>query len=150
MRRVLLIPLALLLLLLGALVWSGSATERRADFRFINRGDIGTLDPNRMSWMQDIRIGYALWEGLYTLQEGALNAVPGAAERAEISPDKTVYTFHLRPDAKWSNGDPLRAQDFIFAWQRMLEEPGDYTYLFYVIRGAEAYSQAFAEGKRSD
>lgn len=147
MRRILVIPLALLVLLLGAMIWSGGGVEKRADFRFINRGDIGTLDPNRMSWMQDIRVGYALWEGLYTLEEGTMKAVPGTAESIEISDDKMVYTFHIRPEARWSNGDAVVAGDFVFAWRRMLEEPGDYTYLLYYINGAEEYAKAFAEKK---
>ena len=43
--------------------------------------------------------------------------IPGVAESVDISPDKTKYTFHLR-DSKWSNGTPVTAKDFVFAWQR--------------------------------
>lgn len=149
MIRLLTIPLAILVLLAGAMMWSGGGAEKRADFTFINRGEVGTLDPNRMSWMQDIRIGYALWEGLYTLDPRTLEAVPGCADPIDLSPDKTVYTFHIRPAAKWTNGDDLRAQDFVFAWRRMLEEPGDYTYLLHYIRGAEAYEAAFAKDPKA-
>ncbi len=67
MLRVLFIPAVLLALMAGAMVWSGGAAEPKPDFSFINRGEVTSLDPNRMSWMQDIRIGYALWEGLYTI-----------------------------------------------------------------------------------
>src|SRR3954471_13065646 len=86
-----------------------TARAQRADFIFVNRGELGTLDPNRMSWLQDIRIGYALWEGLYALDPQTLNAVPGAAEKIDISLDKLTYTFTLRADGKWSNGDPVLA-----------------------------------------
>ncbi|MDB5172034.1 MAG: hypothetical protein JWN51_807 [Phycisphaerales bacterium] len=144
MLRLLVIPVALLALLGGMMLWSGGAARQKADFSFINRGEIGTLDPNRMSWMQDIRLGYALWEGLYALDPKTLEAVPGCAE-VEISPDKTVYTFHIRPTAKWSNGDNVLAQDFYFAWRRMLEEPGDYTYLLHYMKGAEEYEKAFPD-----
>src|SRR5688500_3001365 len=144
MGRMLLIPLAVLALLAGSLVWSGAGgVERRADFTFINRGEIGTLDPNRMSWLQDIRVGYALWEGLYAHDPQTLEPVPGAAASVDINSDKTVYTFHLRPEGRWSNGDPVTAGDFVFAWRRMLESPGDYTYLLHYIRGAQQYQQAF-------
>jgi oligopeptide transport system substrate-binding protein len=143
MLRIAVIPAALILLLAGMLVWSGGAAERKADFSYIDRGEVGTLDPNRMSWNQDIRVGYALWEGLYTLDSQTLEAIPGCADPIEISPDKTVYTFHIRPQAKWSNGDAVQARDFVFAWRRMLEEPGDYTYLLHYIRGAEDYEKAF-------
>jgi oligopeptide transport system substrate-binding protein len=142
------IPLALLALLAAALWWSGGSAARPADFSFINRGEIGTLDPNRMAWLQDIRIGYALWEGLYTLDPATLDAIPGSAGRIDVSDDKTVWTFHIRPEARWSNGDELRAGDFVFAWKRMLDQPGDYTYLFHYIRGAKEYQDAVAAGKR--
>ncbi len=144
MARLLLIPLALLILLAAAMAWSGAGAQSPADFTFINRGEIGTLDPNRMSWLQDIRMGYALWEGLSTLDAQTLEPIPGSAGRIDVSADKTVYTFHIRPEARWTNGDPLLATDFVFAWRRMLEQPGDYTYLFDYIRGAHAYGEAFA------
>ena len=152
MLRLLVIPLALLALLAGAMLWSGAAgrEEAPADFVFVNRGETGTLDPRGMSWLQDIRVAYALWEGLYTLDPQTLDSVPGCSTRAEISPDGTVYTFHIRPDARWSNGDPVTAADFVFAWRRMLREPGDYTYLLHYIKGAAAYEKAFADKKPAD
>jgi oligopeptide transport system substrate-binding protein len=144
MRRLLLIPLILVLLLVAAMVWSGSGIGKPADFTFINRGDVGTLDPNRMSWLTDIRLGNALWEGLYALDPTSLKPIPGTADGFTLSPDQTVYTFHIRPDARWSDGSRVVAGDFVFAWRRMLEEPGDYTELFHCIKGAEEYEKAFA------
>jgi oligopeptide transport system substrate-binding protein len=126
-----------------------SRAADKADFIFVNRGDVGTLDPNRMSWMQDIRIGYALWEGLYALDSDSLDPVPGAAEKIDISDDKLTYTFHLRANGKWSNGDPVTPADFVFAWKRMLQEPGDYTYLLFYIQGAREYSEAYEKDPRS-
>jgi len=148
MRRFLLIPAVLLVLLVLSLRLSTGGGGRAAQFTFINRGEVNTLDTNRMSWLQDIRIAYALWEGLYTLQSdhgtaAGLKTVPGAAERIDLSDDKTTYTFHLRPQARWSNGDPVVAGDFIFAWKRMLQEPADYTYLLFYLHGAKQYSEAF-------
>lgn len=147
MLRLLIIPLALLVLLAGAMAWSGSATAGRADFVFINRGDIVTLDPNQMSYLQDIRMAHAMWEGLYTYDPETLEPIPGCASEADVSADKRIYTFHLRPDAKWSNGDPVTSGDFVFAWRRMLESPGEYTYLLYYIKGAEQYVADIAAGK---
>jgi len=145
--RLLVIPIALIALLAGVFAWSGGGIHKPADFSFINRGDIGTLDPNRMSWMQDIRVGYMVWEGLYLLDPVMLVTVPAAAETIDISDNKTVYTFRLRKDGKWSDGSGVTAQDFIFAWRRMLEEPGDYTYLFHYIKGAKDYEDNFAANK---
>lgn len=143
MLRLLLIPVVLLALLSAAMFWSKPPAEEKADFTYINLGEIRTVDPNHMSYNVDIRIGYALWEGLYAVDPVTLNAIPGSAYPIDISPDKTVYTFHIRPEAKWSNGDDLVAQDFIFAWRRMLESPGEYSSLLFYIRGAQEYSQAY-------
>ena len=146
MMRLLSIPVILAGLAAAAVYWSNDAGgQRRADFSFINRGDNKCLDPNGMSWMQDIRIAYGLWEGLYTLDPVTLKPVLGTADRATVDETKTVWTFHIRPDAKWSNGDKVKAGDFIFAWRRFLETPGEYTYLHNYIRGAKEYAAAFAE-----
>jgi oligopeptide transport system substrate-binding protein len=136
-------------LLLLVCVPASLLAQQKADFIFVNRGDVGTLDPNRMSWMQDIRIGYALWEGLYALDPQTLDPIPGAAEKIDISDDTLTYTFHMRSNGKWSNGDPVTAGDFVFAWRRMLEEPGDYTYLLFYIKGAREYSDGFAKDPKS-
>jgi oligopeptide transport system substrate-binding protein len=145
MSRILLIPLALLLVLAGALAWSGGAKRQRAEFTFINRGDIITLDLNEMSYMQDFRLTYAIREGLYQLEPHTLRPIPGNATHHQLSDDKLVWTFHLRPEAKWSNGDPVTSKDYVFSWRWMLEQPGEYTYLFYYIKGAEDYKNALAK-----
>jgi oligopeptide transport system substrate-binding protein len=141
MLRILIIPLALVGMLLGAMVWSGGGVEKRADFSFINRGDIYTLDLNQMSYMQDFRLTYGIREGLYSPDPRTLRPIPAGATGYDLSDDKRVWTFHLRTDAKWSNGDPVTARDYVFSWRRMLEEPGEYTYLFYYIKGAKPFSQ---------
>ena len=81
MIRLLLIPLGMAALVCGAVIWSGAhGGQERADFSFINRGDNKSLDINDMSWMQDIRLAYALWEGLYTLDPVTLQPILGCAE----------------------------------------------------------------------
>jgi oligopeptide transport system substrate-binding protein len=147
MLRLLAIPLALVLLLAGALVYSGGAAEKRAELTFIHRGDINTLDTNSMSYMQDFRLMYGMREGLYGVEPDTLKPIPAGATGYDLSPDKKAWTFHLRKEAKWSNGDPVTAQDYIFSWRRMLEEPGEYTYLFKYITNAEPYGDAFSAGK---
>ena len=66
---------------------------------------------------------------------------PAGAETVDISDDKLVYTFHLREDATWSNGDPVVAADYEFAWQQALnpEVASDYAYMLYFIHNAEPY-----------
>jgi oligopeptide transport system substrate-binding protein len=123
--------------------------QPKADFIYIDRADVVTLDLDRMSWMQDIRVADGLWEGLYTLDPKTLACIPGTADHIDVNDDKTVYVFHIRPTARWSNGDPVTSDDFVFAWRRMLEEPGEYTYLHHYIKGAQAYEAAFQKDMKS-
>ena len=114
-----------------------------ADFVFINRGDVTTLDLQRMSWMQDLRVAQLLFEGLvrHDVFTTGYEIRPAMAERWEVSPDGLEYTFHLREDARWSNGQPLTAGDFVYSWRRALlpDTASDYTNLFQNIAGSIAF-----------
>lgn len=81
-----------------------------------------------------------IYENLYVLDENDVPQ-PGAAESVDVSDDGTVYTFHLREDGIWSNGDPVTANDFSFAWQTVLTDTtaSDYAYMLFFIQNAEAY-----------
>lgn len=147
MQRILAIPGALVVLLIGALFWSGGNSDKRAEFAFINRGDIFTLDLNTMSYMQDFRLTYGIREGLYGVDGKTFKPTPGGAVSHDLSADKKVWTFHLRKDARWSNGDPITARDYVFSWRRMLEEPGEYSYLFYYILNMQKYGDSYAKGE---
>ena len=145
MLRLLAIPAVLIGLLAASLVWSGPGRQTRADFAFVLQGDHITLDLNNMAWGIDIRLANSLWEGLYTLDPATLTPHLAAADHVDVSADRRVYTFHLRPDARWTNGDPVTAGDFVFEWRRMLESPKEYTYLHTkYVRGADAYQTAYA------
>ena len=82
----------------------------------------------------------AMMECLYRDDENDVPQ-PAGAETVDISDDKLVYTFHLREDAVWSNGDPVVATDYEFAWQQALnpEVASDYAYMLYFIHNAEPY-----------
>lgn len=128
----------------GDEVTTSDNRNAEAEFVFANRGKVNTLDPNQMSWMQDIRVAQALFEGVYTLDPVTLDPIYGAAEEVTHNDDFTEYTISLKPDASWSNGDPVTVDDFIFAWRRMMQEPGYYSYLVIdYIRGGEAYAEAY-------
>jgi oligopeptide transport system substrate-binding protein len=131
-------PIVFLLVLLALSVLS-DPPQPRADFVFVNRGSIQTLDPQRMTYTQDLRIGYCLYEGLCRIDNFSPDwkPVPGVAERWAISDDGLTYTFHLREDAKWSNGAPVTAHDFTYSWMRALlpDTAADYAELFQLVRG---------------
>src|SRR5580704_14271146 len=106
------------------------------------------LDPNTCVLYTDDNVLMALFEGLTCIDEKTSQAVPGVSERWDVSPDGLIYTFHLRADAKWSDGDPVTADDFVYSFHRILS-PGlasEYSYMLYFIRNAEAFN----EGKISD
>lgn len=90
-----------------------------------------------------------LMEGLTRLGEDH-TPQPAMAEDWDVSDDGTVYTFHLREDANWSNGDPVTAQDFVFAWEQLLnpETGSPAAFLGYFIKGGEAYNSG--EGSAED
>jgi oligopeptide transport system substrate-binding protein len=130
----------LALLIIAAAAAISDRPLPRADFTFVNRGDVSTLDISTMSWMQDLRIGRSIYEGLVMTDPFRWDETkrPGVAESWDISPDRRNYTFHLRADAKWSNGDPVRASDFIYSWRRATipDSAGDFFKFYAHIRGA--------------
>lgn len=100
------------------------------------------LDPHTVTGTGDAKVIHALFEPLVSYEPVTLAPVPALAERWEISPDGLVYTFHLR-DARWSNGDPITAQDCVDSWRRMLTPSlgAEYAYFLYLLRGGEAFHQ---------
>lgn len=150
MLRLLSIPLGLIVAFLASMVWSGGGVQPRADFTFINRGDLYTLDLNEMSYLQDFRITYAIREGLFSYDSKTFQPIPAGAISSEHTPDNKSWTFHLRPGCKWTNGDPVTAKDYVFSWRRMLESPGEYTYLYYYIKGAQQYSDDYSNRRPAD
>lgn len=100
-----------------------------------------SLDPLHTFSTTEAQLFTAVYEGLVAYDPITLNPVAGQAERWEISRNRTTYTFHLRADARFSNGDPLRAEDFRASWLRILD-PGaaaEYSFLFDVIKGVSEY-----------
>jgi len=147
---------AIFLALVASIAWRDRG--RRADFTFNNGLEVNSLDPHVISWKHDIRIANALFEGLMAFEVlppaegermGRLGLTEGVAERVTISDDGLVYTFGLRGDARWSNGEPVTAEHFRWSWRRVMSPVtgADYTGLMYVIRGARAYHRTLAAGE---
>lgn len=104
-------------------------------------GEPYTLDPAFASDTTSFWVIDHLYEGLYTLDKDG-KIVEGTASDVEISEDGKTYTFTIRDGVEWSNGDPLTANDFEFAWKRVLN-PETAAYnpsSFYYIEGAEEYN----------
>lgn len=100
------------------------------------------LDPHVVTGITEHNIITALLEGLVGKHPAELTPVPGVAESWDISVDGKIYTFHLRENARWSNGDPVTAQDFVYSWRRALTPAlgNQYAYMLYPIENAEAYN----------
>lgn len=140
-----LVPLVLTLLLLGCAPDQDTASRAaQAGVLIINNSaEPAGLDPQIVTGVLESRIVKALFEGLVEPSPQDLEPQPAVAERWEVSADGKVWTFHLRASALWSNGDPVRAQDFVFSYQRILS-PGlasEYAWMLYPIRGARDFNQ---------
>lgn len=115
---------------------------------FGNGAEPQDLDPQTVTGVPENKLINAFFEGLVSYGNEETDTVGGVAERWEISPDGLTYTFYLRPDAKWSNGDPVTATDFVRSYQRILTPAlaAEYAYKFNAVVGAEEYQ----DGKLKD
>ncbi|EOT38500.1 peptide ABC transporter substrate-binding protein [Enterococcus columbae] len=109
---------------------------------------ISTMVPSLAMDTTSTLVMNQVYEGLYTLGKNDKFELGVAAEEPDISKDQTVYTFKLRKDAKWSNGTPVTADDFVFAWQKLVDPQNvspNADILFNVVKNAKEV----AEGKRA-
>ncbi len=103
-----------------------------------NDGDPETLDPHKTSTTSEAHLLRDLFEGL-VIHDAKGQVAPGVAEKWEISADGRTYRFHLRANAKWSNGEPVVADDFVFSLRRIMDPDtgAKYANILYPIRNAE-------------
>ena len=111
-----------------------------------NDSDPETLDPHKTSTVAEAHILRDLLEGL-VIHNAKAQIVPGVAESWTVSPDGRTYTFKLRPDARWSKGDPVRAEDFVYSFRRIMapETGAKYANILYPIRNAETFNKGQAK-----
>jgi oligopeptide transport system substrate-binding protein len=108
-----------------------------------------TLDPQEAQGVTEHHIISAMIEGLVAPSiDDQSKVVPGMADRWEHNEDASVWTFHIGDNRKWSNGEPVTAQDFVFSYKRMLTASfgAEYAENLFILKGAEEYYQ----GKISD
>ncbi len=100
--------------------------------------DPGSLDPHKATTLAESNVLAELFEGLLS-RNARGELVPGVAESWSANKDATVYTFQFRRDAKWSNGDRVTPDDFVFAFRRLLAPAtgAPYANLFYTLKNAE-------------
>jgi oligopeptide transport system substrate-binding protein len=125
----------------GGKVPEALATDQTLSFPMAQ--DVADFDPAQISSPADVDILRNVFSGLYKFDSKLQEAPDLATGPPTITPNGRTYTFQLRRDAKFSNGDPITADDFIYSWTRAVKKQGDYASLFGLIVGY----QAVADGK---
>ncbi len=128
-------------LILPGCSWFGAKQDAKY-LRYAIAAEPETLDPRKSTSIPAGIVAAQLFEGLTAL-DAANSPVPAAAERWEISPDGLTYTFYLRKAAKWSDGTPLTAADFAYAWKSALspELASSYAYQLFYLKNGKAYNE---------
>ena len=157
MKKTIALLLAALMLLSLAACGGGAATSvaestSAAEGGASADGVLGVmLGTNVMSLDTDLATDGDSFEVIADCIDGLMQmdtdgaAIPAIAESYDVSDDGCTYTFHLR-DAKWSNGDPVTAGDFVFAWQRICKNAGEYAYMMDEIANIKGAAAIIADG----
>ncbi|QGH35628.1 peptide ABC transporter substrate-binding protein [Gracilibacillus salitolerans] len=127
---------------------SDSTEEEEKILNIAERSDIPTMDPIMTEDNVSTQWIDTVYEGLYRQAPGG-EIVSGIAkmEETEVSEDGLTYTFHLREDAEWENGDPVTAQDFVYGWQRATNPDNGSFYGNYLMSGKIKNSEAIFAGE---
>ncbi|ASY79381.1 oligopeptide ABC transporter substrate-binding protein OppA [Pectobacterium polaris] len=112
-----------------------------------NGAEVSSLDPHKIEGVPESNVSRDLLEGL-VISDVNGKTVPGVAESWD-NKDFKVWTFHLRKDAKWSNGEPVTAQDFVYSWQRLADPKTASPYASYLQYGHLLNIDDIIAGKKS-
>jgi oligopeptide transport system substrate-binding protein len=131
----------------GAFALASAGAAQAVTLNTMNGSEPGSIDPHKASGDWENRIIGDYIEGLVA-EDANADAIPGQAESWDISEDGLVYTFHLRDGIQWSDGEPVKASDFVFAFQRLFDPAtaSEYAYLQYPIKGGSE----IADGSLTD
>ena len=113
------------------LVGCGSTSDDKAIYNFSSEADVTSLDSSVSDDGVSFNAIHAFSEGLMDITaKGGTKLVPAAASSYKVSDDGLTYTFTIRKNAKWSNGDDLTADDFVYSWRKLIANAGSYAYIF--------------------
>ncbi len=115
----------------AANVPEGTKLADNQDYTYWLLDAIKSMDPQINTDVEGSGVLRSLFEGLFD-EDQTGDLVPGVALDYDLSDDKTVYTFHLRPEAKWSDGKPVTAADFVYAWKRLADPATASEYAWYM------------------
>ncbi|MBC2594807.1 peptide ABC transporter substrate-binding protein [Ruficoccus amylovorans] len=140
-----LVPILVILMLLGGCGRPRTPVEKANAEGILllgNGADPKDLDPQITTGLPEFIIQTALFEGLTTPNPRTSAPEPGVAESWTHNTDHTTYTFKLRPEARWSNGDPVTAEDFVFSYERILSPAfaAEYAMLLFPLKNARAFN----------
>ncbi|WP_319402335.1 peptide ABC transporter substrate-binding protein [uncultured Anaeromusa sp.] len=132
----------LLLVVLTATGCSRQPQQTANTLRYVLEAEPATLDPAKSTAIPESLAELQLFEGLTRL-DAKDRPLPGVATQWEISADGLRYIFHLRPDARWSNGEALTAHDFVYSWRRALdpETASENSYMLYALKNGQAFNE---------
>ncbi len=124
---------------------SGVTLAEAQEITLNNGAEVTSIDPAKQAAEPAFNLGRDLFEGL-TIQDKQGKTIPGVAKSWSVNDNNTVYTFQLR-DAKWSNGDNVTAQDFVYSWQRLLDPNTASPYAWFAAIPNIQNSQAIMKGE---
>ena len=141
---------ALAIVIIQSIAFADTIDDRTDMAIALTAADL-TLDPLHSYRTDELQIATGIYEGLVSYHPKTLRPIPGVAYKWDISEDGKTYKFYLRGRARFSNGDPVNAADFVESWFRIInpEAEGEYSFLFDVIKGAAAYRNGTVSSRSS-
>ncbi|PFR26666.1 peptide ABC transporter substrate-binding protein [Bacillus cereus] len=125
---------------------AGGKLAAKQVLNLTDSSEIPSMDSTKATDAVSFNVMNNVMEGLYRLDKDN-KATPGVAESYKKSDDGKKYTFKLNKNAKWSNGDPVTAKDFVFSWKRAIDKntAAEYAYIMFDLKNAKAINEGKAE-----